>query len=88
MLQVFEYIESTFNISSSVYGSTFFLATGFHGLHVIIGTIFIIICFVRVMLHHFSKQHHFGFEAAAWYWHFVDVIWLFLFVSIYWWGGK
>jgi cytochrome c oxidase subunit 3 len=87
-LQIFEYIDSTFNISSSIYGSTFFLATGFHGLHVIIGTIFIIVCLLRVIIAHFSKQHHFGFEAAAWYWHFVDVVWLFLFVSIYWWGGN
>lgn len=88
LLQIFEYIESTFNISSSVYGSTFFLATGFHGLHVLIGTIFIFICMLRLLFHHFSKQHHFGFEAAAWYWHFVDLVWLFLFVAIYWWGGQ
>jgi len=88
LLQVFEYLEATFTISDGVYGSTFFLATGFHGLHVIIGTIFIIICTVRLINHHFTKQHHFGFEAAAWYWHFVDVVWLFLFVVVYWWGGK
>jgi len=88
LLQAFEYVEATFTISDSVYGSTFFLATGFHGLHVIIGTIFLTIGTVRLINHHFTKEHHFGFEAAAWYWHFVDVVWLFLFVVIYWWGGK
>jgi len=88
LLQAFEYIEASFTISDSVYGSTFFLATGFHGLHVIIGTIFLAISTLRLINHHFTKQHHFGFEAAAWYWHFVDVVWLFLFVTIYWWGGK
>ena len=72
---------------SSVSGSTFFLATGFHGFHVIIGTLFLIICGIRQYLGHLTKEHHVGFEAAAWYWHFVDVVWLFLFVSIYWWGG-
>jgi len=87
-LQGLEYLEATFTISDSVYGSTFFLATGFHGLHVIIGTIFLMVGTVRLRNHHFTKQHHFGFEAAAWYWHFVDVVWLFLFVVIYWWGGK
>ena len=88
MLQGFEYIDANFTISDSIYGSTFYLATGFHGFHVIIGTIFIIISTIRLINHHFTKEHHFGFEAAAWYWHFVDVVWLFLFVVIYWWGGK
>ena len=88
LLQLYEYIESSFTISDSVFGSTFFLATGFHGFHVIIGTIFIIVCTCRLLIHHFTKQHHFGFEAAAWYWHFVDVVWLFLFVTVYWWGGN
>ena len=87
-IQAFEYIEATFSISDSIYGTTFFLLTGFHGLHVIIGTIFIIISTIRLINHHFTKQHHFGFEAAAWYWHFVDVVWLFLFVAVYWWGGN
>jgi len=86
-LQAYEYSESPFTISDGVYGSTFFMATGFHGLHVIIGTTFITVCLLRVMLGHFTREHHFGFEAAAWYWHFVDVVWLFLFVSIYWWGS-
>jgi len=86
--QVLEYLEAPFTISDSVYGSTFFLATGFHGFHVFIGTIFLTVCFFRLFYSHFTKRHHFGFEAAAWYWHFVDVVWLFLFVSIYWWGGN
>nr|UKE80576.1 cytochrome c oxidase subunit III [Diplatys flavicollis] len=87
MLQGYEYVEASFCIADSVYGSTFFLATGFHGLHVLIGSCFLLICLIRVVLNHFSAGHHFGFEAAAWYWHFVDVVWLFLYVSIYWWGS-
>nr|UGS80391.1 cytochrome c oxidase subunit III [Lachesilla picticeps] len=86
-LQLFEYIEASFTIADSIYGSTFFMATGFHGLHVIIGTLFILISFIRHLKIQFSSTHHFGFEAAAWYWHFVDVVWLFLFISIYWWGN-
>jgi len=86
-LQLVEYIEAPFNISDSIFGSVFFMATGFHGFHVIIGTIFITVCLFRFVNHHFTRSHHIGFEAAAWYWHFVDVVWLFLFVSIYWWGG-
>nr|AWV83424.1 cytochrome oxidase subunit III [Aleeta curvicosta] len=87
MLQIYEYMESSFCISDSIYGSTFFVATGFHGIHVIIGSSFIMICLMRQLKFHFSKIHHFGFEAAAWYWHFVDIVWLFLYVSIYWWGS-
>lgn len=87
VLQGYEYIEAPFTISDSRYGSTFFLATGFHGLHVLIGTTFLFICLIRHINNHFSKNHHFGFEAAAWYWHFVDVVWLFLYISIYWWGN-
>jgi len=83
--QAYEYLNAPFNISDSVYGSTFYMATGFHGLHVIIGTLFICVCFARYT--HFTREHHVGFEAAAWYWHFVDVVWLFLFISIYWWGS-
>uniref|UniRef100_UPI003001E3C6 cytochrome c oxidase subunit III n=1 Tax=Arria brevifrons TaxID=2908858 RepID=UPI003001E3C6 len=86
-LQLFEYYEAPFSIADSVFGSTFFVATGFHGLHVIIGTTFLIICFFRMYFMHFTSNHHFGFEAAAWYWHFVDVVWLFLYISIYWWGS-
>nr|WHL46544.1 cytochrome c oxidase subunit 3 [Chionarctia nivea] len=87
ILQAYEYLEAPFTIADSVYGSTFFVATGFHGLHVIIGTMFLLVCLVRHLNNHFSKNHHFGFEAAAWYWHFVDVVWLFLYISIYWWGN-
>nr|YP_010117784.1 cytochrome c oxidase subunit III [Diplonevra peregrina]QPN53557.1 cytochrome c oxidase subunit 3 [Diplonevra peregrina] len=87
ILQGYEYIEAPFTIADSVYGSTFFMATGFHGIHVLIGTMFLLVCLIRHMNNHFSSTHHFGFEAAAWYWHFVDVVWLFLYITIYWWGG-
>lgn len=87
ILQAYEYIEAPFTIADSVYGSTFYMATGFHGLHVLIGTTFLLVCLLRHINNHFSKNHHFGFEAAAWYWHFVDIVWLFLYISIYWWGG-
>nr|YP_010600234.1 cytochrome c oxidase subunit III [Cyclopelta obscura]WAL05736.1 cytochrome c oxidase subunit 3 [Cyclopelta obscura] len=87
MLQGYEYIESSFSISDSIYGSTFFMSTGFHGIHVIVGTTFLTVCLIRNMKHHFSSNHHLGFEMAAWYWHFVDVVWLFLYISIYWWGS-
>ena len=86
-LQGVEYLEARFRFADSVYGSTFFLATGFHGLHVIVGTTFLAVCLFRLCRYDFRAAHHFGFEAAAWYWHFVDVVWLFLFVVIYWWGG-
>jgi len=87
LLQAFEYQSAGFSIFDGIYGSSFFIATGFHGFHVFIGTCFLTVCFFRLFYYHFTKQHHFGFEAAAWYWHFVDVVWLFLFVSIYWWGS-
>lgn len=87
LLQLREYKEAPFSIADSVYGSTFFVATGFHGLHVLIGSTFLLICLIRNLLHQFSTTHHFGFEAAAWYWHFVDVVWIFLFICIYWWGS-
>nr|WNN64245.1 cytochrome c oxidase subunit III [Ceresium sinicum ornaticolle] len=86
-LQAYEYVEAPFTIADAAYGSSFFMATGFHGLHVIIGTTFLLVCLIRLYYNHFSPTHHFGFEAAAWYWHFVDVVWLFLYISIYWWGS-
>jgi cytochrome c oxidase subunit 3 len=86
--QVFEYLHASFTIADSVYGSTFFMATGFHGFHVFVGTCFLSVCLFRLNANHFTREHHFGFEAAAWYWHFVDVVWLFLFVVVYWWGGN
>lgn len=85
--QLKEFIEAPFDISDGIYGSTFFMLTGFHGAHVIVGTIFIAVCFIRFMLHHFFRDHHVGFEAAVWYWHFVDVVWLFLFICVYYWGS-
>jgi cytochrome c oxidase subunit 3 len=87
-LQGMEYYEAAFTIADSVYGSVFYMATGFHGLHVIIGTILLCVSLYRVYANHFTREHHFGFEAAAWYWHFVDVVWLFLFVTVYWWGNN
>jgi len=86
-LQAYEYTHAGFPFAGNIYGATFFMATGFHGFHVIVGTIFLSVCLYRVYLGHFQPDHHFGFEAAAWYWHFVDVVWLFLFSAIYWWGG-
>uniref|UniRef100_UPI0031F364E6 cytochrome c oxidase subunit III n=1 Tax=Loxocephala sichuanensis TaxID=3080980 RepID=UPI0031F364E6 len=86
ILQKWEYSQSKFSISDSIYGSTFFLTTGFHGIHVIIGTSFLMICTMRMNMLHFTKKNHLGFESAAWYWHFVDVVWLFLYISMYWWG--
>lgn len=85
--QLLEYSHGSFGIKDGVYPSTFFMATGFHGFHVIVGTIFLAVCWLRTGKGHFTKESHFGFEAAAWYWHFVDVVWLFLFVAIYWWGA-
>ncbi len=86
-LQAYEYVNAPFAFTGGIYGSTFFMATGFHGFHVIVGTCFLTVCLWRLSQGHFKPDHHFGFEAAAWYWHFVDVVWLFLFTSIYWWGA-
>ncbi len=86
-LQALEYHHAEFTIKSGIFGSTFYMATGFHGLHVIIGTIFLAVCWYRAAKGHFTPQSHFGLEAAAWYWHFVDVVWLFLFISVYWYGS-
>ncbi len=86
-VQAYEYLHAPFGFRDSIYGATFFMATGFHGAHVIIGTIFLIVCLARVYAGHFTPTHHLGFEFAAWYWHFVDVVWLFLFSCIYVWGA-
>ncbi len=87
MIQAYEYAHAPFAFGTNTYGSSFYMATGFHGFHVIVGTIFLIVCLIRAYKGHFTPRQHFGFEAAAWYWHFVDVVWLFLFVAIYVWGG-
>ncbi|MBX3490489.1 cytochrome c oxidase subunit 3 [Parvibaculum sp.] len=86
-VQAYEYQHAAFSFAGSIYGSTFFMATGFHGFHVIVGTIFLIVCLLRAMKGHFTAKQHFGFEAAAWYWHFVDVVWIFLFFAIYVWAS-
>ena len=86
-VQAWEYAHAPFAFSHSIYGATFFMATGFHGAHVIIGTIFLAVCFYRANIGQFTPDHHIGFEFAAWYWHFVDVVWLFLFSCIYVWGS-
>jgi len=85
--QLREYIMSSFHIADSVYGSIFFMATGFHGFHVILGTIFLMVSYNRLINFHFTRDHHLGIEFAIWYWHFVDVVWLFLFISVYWWSS-
>lgn len=85
-IQWVEYNESQFSISDGIYGRTFFIATGFHGIHVIVGTTFLFFVFIILIQGKLLYNHHFSFEAAAWYWHFVDVVWLILFISIYWWG--
>jgi cytochrome c oxidase subunit 3 len=85
--QGLEYVSAPFNISDSVYGSCFYMATGFHGFHVFVGTVALTVSFFRIILNHGTNTHHFGFESAIWYWHFVDVVWLFLFINIYWWGN-
>ena len=86
-VQAYEYGHAPFAFSESIYGATFFMATGFHGFHVLVGTIFLIVCLLRVMAGQMTAEKHFGFEAAAWYWHFVDVVWLFLFCAVYVWAS-
>ncbi|MGQ0526827.1 MAG: cytochrome c oxidase subunit 3 [Alphaproteobacteria bacterium] len=85
--QVYEYVHAHFGFTDGIYASAFFMATGFHGFHVFVGTVFLFVCWKRAKKGHFTPDRHFGFEAAAWYWHFVDVVWLFLFIAIYWWGN-
>ncbi|QNT70459.1 cytochrome c oxidase subunit 3 [Defluviicoccus vanus] len=86
-LQATEYHHASFGFTDGIFSSTFFMATGFHGFHVFVGACALLVCFLRSRAGHFTPEKHVGFEAAAWYWHFVDVVWLFLFVCIYWWGG-
>ncbi len=86
-VQAYEYAHAPFHFKNSIYGSTFFMATGFHGFHVIVGTIFLIVCLIRALKGQFTPKQHLGFEFAAWYWHFVDVVWLFLFACIYVWAS-
>lgn len=85
--QLVEYDNATFSITDGIYGSLFYMMTGFHGIHVIIGTLFLGVCLVRLLKNHFTKKTHFGFEAAAWYWHFVDIVWIFLYAVVYIWGS-
>ena len=87
VFQVYEYGHAAFGFAGNIYGANFFMATGFHGAHVVIGTIFLAVCLLRLQRGAFTPDKHVGFEAAAWYWHFVDVVWLFLFFSIYIWGS-
>ncbi|OAN55702.1 cytochrome c oxidase subunit 3 [Magnetospirillum moscoviense] len=87
-LQVYEYGQATFGFQDGVYPSVFYMATGFHGFHVFVGVCFLAVCLARAVKGDFTPKQHVGFEAAAWYWHFVDVVWLFLFVWVYWWGNS
>jgi len=87
LFQIFEYKNTPFSIDWGVYASFFYVMTGFHGAHVIIGTVFLLVCYYRQLMGHFTSTRHLGFEAAAWYWHFVDVVWIFLFIAVYIWGS-
>ena len=86
--QYIEYSDSQFSIADSVFGTTFYASTGLHGIHVIIGTIFIAVGFYRIINYHLTNSHHIGYEASILYWHMVDVVWLFLFIAVYYWGGN
>jgi len=86
-LQGLEYLEASFSMADSVYGTVFFSSTGLHGLHVIVGTIFILVGFIRIINYHLTDSHHLGFEASILYWHMVDVVWIFLFIVVYYWGS-
>ena len=82
-LQGYEYYEAPFSFADSIFGTTFYASTGLHGMHVIVGTIFLGVCFLRLVQYHFTDSHHNGYEAAILYWHFVDVVWLFLYIFVY-----
>lgn len=86
--QAYEYSHAAFGFKDGVFASTFFMATGFHGVHVLVGTIFLTVCLIRAKRGQFTPEKHLGFEFAAWYWHFVDVVWIFLFCFVYVWGGS
>ena len=88
LFQYIEYSDSQFSIADSVFGTTFYASTGLHGFHVIVGTIFIIVGFIRIINYNVNKQGHVGVETGILYWHFVDVVWLFLFVAVYFWGSN
>jgi cytochrome c oxidase subunit 3 len=88
LIQRYEFIHAPFSINDSVYGSIFFFITGFHGIHVIAGTVFIFVCFLRFVDHHFYQENALALDLAAWYWHFVDLVWIFVYVIVYWWGGR
>ncbi len=85
--QLIEYFNAPYSFSDGIYGAIFYIMTGFHGIHVFIGTCFLVICFLRFIKYHFTPNHHIGFQAASWYWHFVDVVWIFLFITVYVWGN-
>ena len=87
-LQLIEYRRAPFNISDGVYGSCFYLTTGFHGFHVIVGAIALFVAFIRLALNHYTNTQHVGLECAIWYWHFVDVVWIFLYMTVYWWSNR
>ncbi|HTH17022.1 MAG TPA: cytochrome c oxidase subunit 3 [Magnetospirillum sp.] len=87
-LQIYEYGEAAFGFTQGVYPTVFYMATGFHGFHVFVGVCFLTVCLLRALRGDFTPQQHVGFNAAAWYWHFVDVVWLFLFTWVYWWGNS
>lgn len=87
-LQIVEYGEAGFGFTDGIYSSVFYMATGFHGFHVFVGVVCLVVCAIRLHKGHFTKDHHVGFLSTAWYWHFVDVVWLFLFCWVYWWGNS
>jgi cytochrome c oxidase subunit 3 len=87
ILQLTEYYEASFVISDGIYASTFYLLTGLHGFHVMVGVVFLSVCFIRLLLNHFLTNHYLGLVFAIWYWHFVDLVWILLFFTVYCWGG-
>ena len=86
--QYFEYIEAGFSLADGVYGSAFYFSTGLHGMHVLVGTLFLTAALARLVAYHFTQGHHLGLESSILYWHFVDIVWLFLYLAVYWWGSE